>query len=98
MGVGLVIPGGVLRLGHRTHLLTGRTLPTHLTLGNLAQTLKREPRDVGALAGLGAIMLESGKPDDALKAYDRALALAPAYEPLTEARARAKTMLWSLTP
>ena len=59
---------------------------------------KREPRDIGALSGLGAIMLDAGKPDDALRAYDRALALAPAYEPLKEARTRAQTMMWSRTP
>jgi Flp pilus assembly protein TadD len=67
-------------------------------VGDLAQTLKREPRDIGALEGLGAIMLDAGKPDDALRAYDRALALAPAYEPLKEARTRAQTMMWSRTP
>jgi tetratricopeptide (TPR) repeat protein len=67
-------------------------------VGDLAQTLKREPRDIGALAGLGAVMLDAGKPDEALRAYDRALALAPAYEPLKEARTRAQTMMWSRTP
>ena len=40
----------------------------------------------------------AGKPDEALRAYDRALALAPAYEPLKEARTRAQTMMWSRTP
>jgi tetratricopeptide (TPR) repeat protein len=67
-------------------------------MGDLAQTLKREPRDVGALAGLGSILLDAGQPEDALRAYDRALALAPAYEPLKEARARAQTMVWSREP
>ena len=67
-------------------------------MGDLAQTLKREPRDVGALAGLGAILLDSGNPEAALKVYDRALKLAPAYEPLQEARARAQNMVWSRSP
>jgi tetratricopeptide (TPR) repeat protein len=67
-------------------------------VGDLAQTLKREPRDIGALEGLGAIMLDVGKPEEALRAYDRALALAPAYEPLKEARTRAQTMMWGITP
>ena len=67
-------------------------------MGDLAQTLKREPRDVGALAGLGAILLDSGYPEAALKVYDRALKLAPAYEPLQEAHARAQTMVWSRSP
>ncbi len=67
-------------------------------VGDLAQTLKREPRDVGALAGLGAILTDGGDPEGALRVYDRALALAPAYEPLKEARARAQTEVWSRSP
>jgi tetratricopeptide (TPR) repeat protein len=67
-------------------------------MADLAQALKREPRDLGALLGLGALMLNAGDPEAALKVYDRALKLAPAYEPLKEARARAQTKLWSLSP
>ena len=67
-------------------------------MGDLAQTLKREPRDVGALAGVGSILLDGGDPEGALRAYDRALALAPAYEPLQEARARAQNSAWSRSP
>lgn len=60
-------------------------------MADIAQTLKREPRDIGALSGLAAMMMEAGDPDAALKVYDRALKLAPAYEPLKDARARAET-------
>ena len=67
-------------------------------MGDIAQTLKREPRDISALSGLGAILLEAGDPEAALKVYDRAVKLAPAYEPLQEARARAQTMVWSRSP
>jgi tetratricopeptide (TPR) repeat protein len=67
-------------------------------MGDLAQTLKREPRDVGALTGLGSILTDAGEPEGALRAYDRALALAPAWERLKEARARAQTLLWSRSP
>ena len=67
-------------------------------MGDLAQTLKREPRDVGALAGLGSILTDAGEPEGALRAFDRALALAPAYERLTEARTRSQTLLWSRSP
>jgi tetratricopeptide (TPR) repeat protein len=67
-------------------------------MADIAQTLKREPRDIGALAGLGAILLDAGDPEAALRVYDRALALAPAYEPLKEARARAQTEIWSRSP
>ena len=65
---------------------------------DIAETLKREPRDVGALAGLGAILLEYGEPEAALRVYDRALALAPAFPPLQEARARAQNKVWSRSP
>ena len=67
-------------------------------MGDIGETLKREPRDIGALAGLGAILLDTGDPEAALKVYDRALKLAPAYEPLKEARARAQTRVWSRSP
>ena len=67
-------------------------------MADIAQTLKREPRDLPALTGLAALMLESGDPEAALKVYDRALNLAPAYTPLTEARTRAQTKLWSQSP
>jgi tetratricopeptide (TPR) repeat protein len=60
-------------------------------MADLAQTLKRDPRDIEALSGLGALMLDAGDPDAALSVYDRALKLAPAYEPLKDARARAET-------
>ena len=71
---------------------------TRGAMADLAQTLKRESRDVGALAGLGAILNDAGQPEAALEVYDRALALAPAYEPLKEARARAQNAVWSRSP
>ncbi len=67
-------------------------------MADVAETLKREPRDIGALAGFAEMLVEAGDAEAALKIYDRALKLAPAYEPLKEARARAQTKLWSLTP
>ena len=67
-------------------------------MADIAQTLKRDPRDIGALSGLAAMMLDSGDPEASLKVYDRALKLAPAYEPLAEARARAQTEVWSRSP
>jgi tetratricopeptide (TPR) repeat protein len=67
-------------------------------VADVAETLKREPRDIGALSALAEVMLDAGDADAALKVYDRALKLAPAYEPLKEARGRAQTKLWSLSP
>ena len=67
-------------------------------MADIAQTLKRDPRDIGALSGLAAMMLDAGNPEASLKVYDRALKLAPAYEPLKEARARAQTEVWRRSP
>ncbi len=67
-------------------------------ISDLAQALKRDPRDLDALASLGAVLLESGDAQGAVTVYDRTLALAPAFEPLKQARERAKTKLWSLSP
>ncbi len=71
---------------------------TQGAMADIAQTLKREPRDIGALVGLASILLDSGEPESALKVYDRALALAPAYEPAQQARARAQNEVWSRSP
>ena len=65
---------------------------------DLAQTLKRDPRDIGALVGLGAIVQGAGDPEGALKVLDAALALAPAYEPVKQARMRAQNQVWSRSP
>jgi tetratricopeptide (TPR) repeat protein len=46
-------------------------------LADLRQVLAREPRHFGALAGLGAIMLDVGDEKNALDAYRRALAIDP---------------------
>ena len=57
---------------------------------DVAQTLKRNPRHLGALSGLAAIFEQAGQKDNALKIYQRALALAPNYKPLRESAARLK--------
>jgi tetratricopeptide (TPR) repeat protein len=60
---------------------------------DVAQTLKRNPRHIGALAGLGAILEQAGKKEDALKVYERAMELAPHYAPLVESTTRLKAAL-----
>jgi tetratricopeptide (TPR) repeat protein len=63
------------------------------SMADIAQTLKRDPKHVGALAGLGMILEESGLRDDALRAYERALTIAPKYQPLLDSVERVKKAL-----
>jgi len=60
---------------------------------DIAQTLKREPRHIGALFALGQIFAASGQPENAMKVYQRALQLAPAYQPLVDAAAALRRKL-----
>jgi tetratricopeptide (TPR) repeat protein len=46
----------------------------------IQETLKREPRHFGAMAGLGLIYEELGQPRAALEAFRAALAIHPHYE------------------
>ena len=62
-------------------------------MADIAQTLTRDPRNLGALAGLGAILEDVGQRDQALRAYQRALAIAPQWQPIVEATARVKAAL-----
>lgn len=55
------------------------------SVADIAETLKRNPRHFGALAGLGAIMEETGKPEKALEVYRAALAIHPHLRGVTEA-------------
>jgi tetratricopeptide (TPR) repeat protein len=47
------------------------------SMADIAHVLKIEPRHFGALSGMGMIFERRGFRDDALKAYRRALAIAP---------------------
>ena len=67
-------------------------------VADLAQTLKRDQRDLGALVGLASILQANGDPEGALKVLDAAQALAPAYQPVKEARMRAQNQVWSRSP
>jgi tetratricopeptide (TPR) repeat protein len=48
---------------------------------DLAETLKREPRHYGALSGLGFALLQLDRKAEALRAFDKALAVHPFHEP-----------------
>lgn len=47
------------------------------SVGDIVETLIREPRHFGAMSGLGQICLERGDPRSAMAAFDAALAVNP---------------------
>ena len=63
------------------------------SMADIAQTLKREPRHLGALMGMAAILEARGKTEDALKVYEQALAIAPHWRNAQEAADRLKAAL-----
>jgi tetratricopeptide (TPR) repeat protein len=63
------------------------------SMADIAQTLKREPRHLGALMGMATILEARGKTEDALKVYERALAIAPHWRNAEEAADRLKGQL-----
>ncbi len=63
------------------------------SMADIAQTLKREPRHLGALMGMATILEARGKTEDALKVYQRALAIAPHWRNAEEAADRLKAQL-----
>ncbi|MGD0562315.1 MAG: tetratricopeptide repeat protein [Roseiarcus sp.] len=62
-------------------------------MADIAQALARDPRHLGALAGMGMILEESGLREQALRAYERALAIAPRWRPASDAAARVRAAL-----
>ncbi len=63
------------------------------SMADIAQTLKREPNHLGALMGMAAILEARGKKEDALKVYERALAIAPHWKNAQEAADKLKAAL-----
>jgi tetratricopeptide (TPR) repeat protein len=63
------------------------------SMADIAQTLKREPRHLGALMGMGAILEARGKKEDALKVYEQALAIAPRWRNAQQAADKLKAAL-----
>ena len=63
------------------------------SMADIAETLKREPRHLGALMGMGAILESSGKREEALEVYERALAIAPHWSKAEEPIKRLKAKL-----
>jgi tetratricopeptide (TPR) repeat protein len=60
------------------------------SMADIAETLKREPRHLGALMGMATILEARGKNEDALRVYERALAIAPHWHNAEEAVDRLK--------
>ncbi|RIY00920.1 hypothetical protein D3218_10985 [Aureimonas flava] len=58
------------------------------SMADVEETLRREPRHFGALAGLGAMLEELGRDREALEAYGRALAVYPTMKAAQDAAAR----------
>ena len=63
------------------------------SMADIAQTLKREPKHLGALMGMGTILEARGKREEALKVYERALAIAPHWRNAQEAADKLKAAL-----
>jgi cytochrome c-type biogenesis protein CcmH/NrfG len=57
-------------------------------MADIAEVLKREPRHFGALAGMAGILMEAGKTELALKAWEDYLAVYPADRDAQEAVAK----------
>ncbi len=55
------------------------------SMADIAETLKREPRHLGALLGMASILQSRDKDEDALKVYGRVLAIAPHWKSAEEA-------------
>lgn len=63
------------------------------SMADIAQTLKLEPRHYGALSGMGMILEQAGMREEALKAYERTLALAPQMGAAKQAAERLKAAI-----
>jgi tetratricopeptide (TPR) repeat protein len=63
------------------------------SMADIAQTLKREPKHIGALMGMGMILEAREKREDALKVYERVLEIAPHWRNAQEAADKLKAAL-----
>jgi tetratricopeptide (TPR) repeat protein len=63
------------------------------SMADIAQTLKREPKHLGALMGMGMILEAREKREDALKIYERVLEIAPHWRNAQAAADKLKAAL-----
>ena len=63
------------------------------SMADIAETLKREPRHIGALSGMAMILVARDKREDALKVYERVLTIAPHWRSAEEAAEKLKASI-----
>jgi tetratricopeptide (TPR) repeat protein len=63
------------------------------SMADIAETLKREPRHLGALLGMASILESRDKHEEALKVYERVLAIAPRWKSAGEAADKLKAKI-----
>ena len=63
------------------------------SMADIAQTLKRDPKHLGALMGMGMILEARERREDALKVYERVLEIAPHWRNAQEAADKLKAAL-----
>ena len=63
------------------------------SMADIAETLKREPRHLGALMGMASILASQDKKKEALEVYERALAIAPHWKNAEEASGKLRAAI-----
>ncbi len=63
------------------------------SMADIAETLKREPRHLGALLGMAGILKERNRDSDALRVYEKVLTIAPHWKSAEDAQARLKAKI-----
>jgi len=63
------------------------------SMADIAETLRREPRHLGALLGMAHILEARDKPEEALKVYERVLAIAPHWHNAEKAADKLKASI-----
>jgi len=63
------------------------------SMADIAETLKREPRHLGALLGMASILEQRDKDDEALKIYERVLSIAPHWKSAEDAADKLKATI-----
>src|SRR5208337_3386983 len=63
------------------------------SMADIAETLKREPRHLGALLGMASILEQRENDDEALKIYERVLSIAPHWKSAEDAADKLKATI-----